>query len=191
MIHANHFGEFEERCVGAVYVADIWMAWLDTFSDVRNQLVCFLCTVSNLMEMCKFFWAGSALVGIHITEPFMSMLLDHKLTPRQLLTVLPNLCNNLCSYPQPMTNQSRCTLPSLQPYFLHPFKRQKSPYGVPVCQKLKEYIKGFDQHLMDNYLKQVSRILELFSRDSVVISMALVMILIMTCILWKIWIRKC
>ena len=34
MIHANCFDEFEERCAGGVYLADVWMAWLDTFSDV-------------------------------------------------------------------------------------------------------------------------------------------------------------
>ena len=48
-------------------------------------------------------------------------------------------------------------MPSLQPYFLHPFERQTSPYGVPICQKLKEYIEGCDQHMMDTYLKQVSQ----------------------------------
>ena len=56
-----------------------------------------------------------------------------------------------------MTNLSCCcVLPSLQPYFLQPLERQTSPYGMPVCQKLKEWVEGCDQHLMDNYLKQVS-----------------------------------
>ena len=56
-----------------------------------------------------------------------------------------------------MTNLSRCTLPSLQPYFLHPLERKISPYGVPVCQKLKEYVEVCDQHMMDTYPKQVSQ----------------------------------
>lgn len=139
MIHINRFSEFEEKPTGGVYLA-VWKGWLDTFSDVQNQLTCFLCTI----EMCKFVWAGSALVEIHVTVPFISMLLDHKVTSRQLLTVLPILYNDLCYYPQSMTNLSCCDLPSLQPYFLHPLERHTSPYGVPVCQKLKEYI---DQHL--------------------------------------------
>ena len=69
MIHANRFGEYEERCAGGIYLADVWMAWLDTFSDVRKQLACFLRPVSNLMEMFKFLLAGSALAGIHVTVP--------------------------------------------------------------------------------------------------------------------------
>ena len=38
MIHANRFGEFEEICAGGVYLADVWLSWLETFTDVRNQL---------------------------------------------------------------------------------------------------------------------------------------------------------
>ena len=99
MLHANHFGEFEEKCPGWVYLVDVWMVWLDTFSDVQNQLICFLHTVSNLMEMCKMLWADPALVGIHVIVPFMTMLLDHKVT-HQMLTILPNLYNDQCRYPQ-------------------------------------------------------------------------------------------
>ena len=42
MMHANRFGEFEERCAGGVYLYEVWMMWLETFSDVRNQLSCYL-----------------------------------------------------------------------------------------------------------------------------------------------------
>ena len=66
MLHANRFGEFEERCAGGVYLADVWEEWLTTFADVRNQLACFLRSVSNLMAICKFLWAGAALIGIHL-----------------------------------------------------------------------------------------------------------------------------
>ena len=86
----------------------------------------------------------------------MSMLLHHKLTARQLLTVYPSLYNDLCNYPQPITNLSRCTLPSPQPYFLHPLERQISPYDVPVCQKLKEYVEVCDQHMIDTCPNQVN-----------------------------------
>ena len=72
MLHANRFGEFEECCAGGVYLSEVWM-WLETFSDVRNQLSCYLRTVPNLMEISRFLWAGSTLIGIHVTVPFMSM----------------------------------------------------------------------------------------------------------------------
>ena len=40
MLHANRFGEFEERCAGGVYLFKTWLEWLKTFSDIRNQLSC-------------------------------------------------------------------------------------------------------------------------------------------------------
>ena len=82
MLHANRFGEFEERCAGALYLADTWLEWLDTFVDVRNQLACYLREVMQLTDQCKFLWCGAALVGLHVTIPFMSMLLEHRVTPR-------------------------------------------------------------------------------------------------------------
>ena len=154
MIHANRFGEFEERCAGGVYLSDVWMEWLETYSDVRNQLACYLRTVSNLMEMSKFLWSGAALIGIHLTNPFMSMLLDHKVTPRQLLSILPSLHEDLSKYHGSMTNMESCALPSMKNYYLNPFEDATSPYGVPVCRKLQV---SCDTTLMDSYLKQVSQ----------------------------------
>ena len=98
MIHANRFGEFEERCAGGVYMAESWIAWIETFSDIRNTLPCYLRTVINLMDICVFQWAAASLIGLHVTPPFMSMLLDYKVTQRELLDILPNLYNDLCSY---------------------------------------------------------------------------------------------
>lgn len=38
MIHANRFGEFEERCAGDVYIFYVWMKWSDTYCNFRTQL---------------------------------------------------------------------------------------------------------------------------------------------------------
>ena len=54
IIHANRFGEYEESCADGIYLADVWIAWFDTFSNVRNQLTCFLSNELNLMEMFRF-----------------------------------------------------------------------------------------------------------------------------------------
>ena len=153
MLHANRFGEFEERCAGGLYLADVWVEWLKTFSDVRNQLGCFLREVEGLMEQCKFLWAGIALVGIHITVPFMSMILDHHVTPRQLLVILPKLYADLKSYPSTMCTTEKCGIPSMSPYFLNPHKKETSPYGTNVCQSLSVFLKSVDTNTMDIYLK--------------------------------------
>ena len=107
------------------------------------------------MEISRFLWAGSALIGIHVTVPFMSMLLNHWVTPRQLLVILPKLYVDLCNYSRTLTNMNQCGMPSLEPYFLDPLKKETSPYGVNVCQKLAELISDCSQQLMDSYLKQI------------------------------------
>ena len=155
MLHANRFGEFEERCAGGLYLADIWLEWLSTFSDLRNQLACFLREVESLMEQCKFLWAGIALVGIHITVPFMSMILDHHVTPRQLLIILPKLYSDLKSYPESLCSLDKCGIPSLASYFLSPHLKETSPYGTYVSQSLSLYLQSVDQVTMDLYLKKL------------------------------------
>ena len=156
MLHANTFGEFEERCAGGVYLMDTWLKWLDTFTDVRNQLACYLREVKSLYEQCKFLWAGAAIIGLHITVPFMSMLLDHRVTPRQLLEILPKLYSDLKCYPKSLCILTDCGIPSLKPYYLNPFDRETSPYGVQVCRTLSDYIETIDDKLMDTYLKQLT-----------------------------------
>ena len=54
MLHANRFGEFEERCAGGVYMADAWMDWLEVNTDTRNQLACYLRETAGIMDQCKF-----------------------------------------------------------------------------------------------------------------------------------------
>ena len=157
MLHANRFGEFEERCAGGVYLADVWVEWLETFTDVRNQLSCYLRQVLGIMDQCKFLWAGAALIGIHVTRPFMSMLLDHKVSPRSLLVILPQLYKNLVQYPNTLCQVTSCGIPALQPYFLEPFQKETSPYGIDVCKCLSQFTENCDKELMDLYLKEVCR----------------------------------
>ena len=155
MLYGNRFGEFEERCAGGRYLADCWMTWLRTCVGVRNQLACYLRSAAGLIDMCKFLWAGAALVGIHVTTPFLSMLLEHKVTPRKLLDVLPELHKDLSSYPISFTNMDKCGLPALQEFSSNPFQKETTCYGVEVCKHLVDYVESCDKQMMDMYLKKI------------------------------------
>ena len=122
MLHANRFGEFEERCAGGVYLASIWIEWLDTYTDVRNQLACYLRNVKGIMDQCIF-----------------------------------QLSNDLLSYDDSMCQINSCGIPSLSPYFLNPFKRESSPYGVEVCNKLAQYLQSTDHVIMNLYIKKICK----------------------------------
>ena len=154
-LHANRFGGVEERCVGGLYLADMWLSWLSTFSDVRNQLACYLREVEGLIDQCKFLWAGAALIGLHLTVPFMSMLLGHRATPRQLLTILPKLHSDLKTYPKTLCKTNECGIPSMEAYFLNPHVKETSPCGTNVCQCLSNFLETVDHTLMDVYLKKL------------------------------------
>ena len=148
MLHANRFREFEERCAGALYLMDIWTAWLDTFVDVRNQLACYLREVSSLSDVCKFLWCGAALIGLHVTVPFMSMLLEHRVTPRKLLKILPELYQDLRKYPKSLCKVDTCGIHALVPFFADPLRKVSSPYGVPVSEYLQTFLQEVDLKLM-------------------------------------------
>ena len=96
-------------------------------TDVRNQLACYLRETVSIIDQSKFLWTGAALVGLHITRPYMSMLLDHKVSPRKLLVILPELYKNLQEYPISLCDIKSCGVPAFQSYFLDPLRKETSP----------------------------------------------------------------
>ena len=89
------------------------------------------------------------MIGIHLTVPLMSMILDHRVTPRQLLVILPQLYTDLKMYPKSLCTTQECCIPTMKPYFLNPHVKETSVYGPAVCQSLAAYVEGVDHELMD------------------------------------------
>ena len=54
-----------------------------------------ICDVTTLMDRWKFLCAGADLIGLPVTNAFMSMLLDHTVTPGMLLMILPKQYEDL------------------------------------------------------------------------------------------------
>ena len=155
MVHANRFGEFEERCAGGVYLSEIWVKWLESYQSIRNNLSCYLRSVLGLMDICVFQWCAAALVGLHLTAPFLSMVIDHKVTQRQLLVILPSLYQELIAYPISFTCFDQPALPSLAQFWLPPFDRDTSPYGVDVMKRLECVVQTLDLCILDQCLKAI------------------------------------
>ena len=105
-----------------------------------NQLACYLREVLPLMEQCKFLWAGIDLIGLHVTMPFMRMLIDHKVAPRMLLEMQPNLYNDRNTYPESLCYVTKCGVPALKPYSLNPCIREPFLYGIDVCKSLADSV---------------------------------------------------
>ena len=87
----------------------------------------------------------------------MSMIIDHKVTQRQLLVILPKLHTELDSYPNSFMTFEKPALSSLSDYWLPPFNKETSPYGIDVMKKLKEVTDSLDQCLLDKCLKDICK----------------------------------
>ena len=72
-----------------------------------------------------------------------------------LLTILPKLYDDLCSYPESLAKTNKCEIPYLQPYFLDPTVKKSSPYGVDVSKAISDFGDECDKDLMNVYLKKM------------------------------------
>ena len=138
-------------------MVDSWVLWLESFTDVRNTLSCYLRTVVSLMDICIFQWAAAALVGLHVTVPFMSMLLDYKATQRELLEILPQLYTDLLSYTTSFIKFDRPAVKALSKFWQPPFQKSCSPYGVDVMESFDRYTNTCNKEVMDKCLKDITK----------------------------------
>jgi hypothetical protein len=85
-------------------------------NDVRNLLGC---TVYNFTQQSffKFFLLPLALVGIHVVEPFLRLVLDKNTSHQTLLTVFPRLHEELCSKTINIDSLDECKISSLADKF--------------------------------------------------------------------------
>ena len=94
-LHGNRFGEFEKCCAIGMYSIEMWVDFINVRSEIRNNLAIFLRDTQHLKDACILLWLGLALLGIHLTEPYLSLLINQKAAHLDLLEVLPKLHSGL------------------------------------------------------------------------------------------------
>ena len=94
MVHANRFGEFEERYAGGVR---------------KNQSY----YLRSVLDVCIFQWRAAALIGFHVTPPFMSIIIDHNVIQRQLLAIFTKFYEEIIVYPNSYVSFDKPALSSL------------------------------------------------------------------------------
>ena len=102
--------------------------------------------------MCNFLWLGGALLDIHLTEPYLFMILDMNMSPNVLLQVL---YQDLYTYPKSLAQLSETGLSSLSDAWLDPLSKDSSPYGVDVSKGILQAKEQCDKNLLDEYLKDI------------------------------------
>ena len=153
-LHGQRFGELEKCCGIGIYLLDIWHKFINTFSNVRNQLAIFLRDTSHLIDICNFLWLGPALIGIHLTEPYLLLLLEKKVTHLDLLVILPQLHKELKEYPCSLVQINQPAFESLAKGWIHPSSPQ-APYNPEIGKGIAKAIEKCEIELLDSYCKEL------------------------------------
>ena len=154
-LHGNRFGELEKCCAIAVYSLPTWKDFISSYPNIRNQLAIFLRDTVHLSDMCNFLWLGGALLGIHLTEPYLCMILDMNVSHNDLLVILPKLYEDLSTYPKSLAQLVEPGLPALSQAWLDPLCHDSSPYGHGISTGILQAIEQCDRYLLDKYLRDL------------------------------------
>ena len=153
-LHGNRFGEFERCCAIGVYSMSRWVEFIESYANLRNDLAAFLRDCLHLSEICTFLWLGAALIGVHLVEPYMTLILDMKATHSELLETLKNVYSSLNTYEIPFSQLEKPAIPALSKAWINPTSKQ-SPYGELIGLAMKEVLENTDLETLDGYLKQL------------------------------------
>ena len=158
-LHGNRFGDLERCAAIGVYSLPMWEQFIEQHPNIRNQLSIFLRDTLHLAVICKMLWLGAALLGIHVTFPYLHMLLDLKVDHLELLNVLPRLYTELIEYPESLAQLEKPGIPALGFAWLNPLDQDMSPYGVEVSKGLADALESCDLSLLDRYLKDLCQVI--------------------------------
>ena len=155
-LHGNRFGDFERCCAIGVYSLSTWTKFVDAYSNIRNQLSIFLRDTMHLSDINLFLWLGPALLGIHLSEPYIFLLLELKVTHHDLLKILPQLHEELMNCPKSLIQLSEPAFPSLSRAWINPFSKN-APYPPVIAEAILEGIDKCDKVLLGKYLRDLSK----------------------------------
>ena len=154
-LHGNRFGDLEFCCAIGVYSLPTWVSFIETHPNIRNQLTTFIRETIHLADVCNVLWLGAALFGIHVTWPYMNLLLELEATHTDLLRILPEMYKQLLSYPVSLAQLSQPGITALKHSWVDPLHSSSSPYGPKICERLAAALSNCDKSLLDKHLKQL------------------------------------
>ena len=90
----HRFNRVFDCCIRILYHLDDIKLYLDTYKNILNGIAILDRTFLD-MELLKPIFCAAALISIHYTTPFLSLLLDTETTYDTLLTAFPIMYNDL------------------------------------------------------------------------------------------------
>ena len=159
-LYVNRFADFEKCCAIDIYFIEMWVDFINVRSEARNDLPMFLRDTQYLKDICILLWLGPALLGIHLTEPYLSLLIDPKATHLNLLEVLPKLHSELLDCASTAGQVDYPPFPSLKDSWIDP-RSKESPYVKEIVVAISYCNKDVLEIYLKELCKEMSIILKL------------------------------
>jgi hypothetical protein len=149
----RRFGALPASCLVALYHSDDILAYLDQNPDCRNQLASICRCMADLKEVLKFAWATLGVIGIHLYESYLYLIIDLNTVQSVLLTLFCQLYDELSN---PEKHGSLCQFQSpdfksLETAWRSP-SSPESPYKREVIESLENYLKDADKILLQAHI---------------------------------------
>ena len=156
----RRFGALPASCLVALHHFDDILNYLDQNPDCRNQLACICRGMADLEDVLKFSWACLGLIGIHLYEPYLFLIIDLNTVQSKLIPLFQQLFDELSD---PKNHGSLCQLQqpafkSLQTAWRSPLSSD-SPYEKEVIESIQQYLEDADLALMQAHINEALKVL--------------------------------
>ena len=160
------FGELEAKSLTGAYHLDHIEQFLQIHTDIRNKLTCFLRSVFPMRQVIMFYWIGAALVGIHIGEPYVNLLMVKKAKMTELIELFPQLYKEMLNPPNNFTQLTEPAIPCLKGAWIDPEDDVDPPYPNTQIDFLVRYLAEIETKYLELFCREVSKeIAEGFKRQ--------------------------
>ena len=136
------------------------MGGLHQILGIKHELISpniFLRDIQHLKDTQILLWLGGpALLCIHLTEPYLSLLIDQKATHLDLLEVLSKLRSELLESASTIGQVDYPAFPFLKDLWIDP-QSKESPYGKKIGVAIAAVIEHYNKDVLENYLKELCK----------------------------------
>ena len=151
------FGELEAKALTGAYHLSHIEQFLQIHSDIRNKLTCFLRSAFPMRDVILFYWIGAALIGIHIGEPYVNLLMVKRAKMSELMRIFPQLYKEMLETPISFTQLKEPAIPCLKDAWIDPHDEIDPPYPKTQIDFLENYLHETDTKYLELFCKDVAK----------------------------------
>ena len=151
------FGELEAKALTGAYHFSHIEQFLQIHSDIRNKLTCFLRSAFPMREVILFYLIGAALIGIHIGEPYVNLLMVRRAKMSELIRIFPQLYEEMIETPICFTQLKEPAIPCLKEAWIDPHDEIDPPYPKTQIDFLENFLNENDTKYLEFFCKEVAK----------------------------------